>query len=83
MLNNALYCPYIAFNDSTWLKAMAMYYENIYRIVSDSIIPDDPEDLRPLLEDSSIGAMIDPLPYRISIALHAFSSNGNRKEEST
>jgi hypothetical protein len=63
MLNNALYYPYIAFNDSTWVKAMAMYYENIYRIVSDNIIPDDPEDLQPLLEDSSIGAVIDPVTY--------------------
>jgi len=68
MLNNALYYPYIAFNDSAWLKAMAMYYENIYRIVPDNIIPDDPEDLRPLLEDSSIGAMIDPVPYTAGMA---------------
>jgi len=48
MLNNALYYPYIAFNDSTWLKVMAMYYENMYRIVSDNIIPDDPEYLASL-----------------------------------
>lgn len=63
MLNNALYYPYIAFRDVNWLKAMAMYYEKIYRIVPDNVIPNDPEEFQPLLEDSSIGAMIDPIPY--------------------
>lgn len=62
-MNNALYYPYITFRDVNWLKAMAMYYENIYRIVPDNIIPDDPEDLQPLLEDASVGAMIDPIAY--------------------
>lgn len=63
MLNNALYYPYIEFTDINWVKAVAMYYENIYRIVPDNIIPADPEALQPLLEDSSVGAMIDPVPY--------------------
>jgi hypothetical protein len=63
MINNALYYPYIEFHDVNWIKAMAMYYENIYRIVPENIIPNDPEELQPLLEDSSIGAMIDPTCY--------------------
>lgn len=63
MIRNALYYPYIAFSNVSWIKAMAMFYENIYRIVPDNIVPDDPEALQPLLEDSSIGAMIDPAKY--------------------
>ena len=63
MFNNALYYPNIAFRNINWLKAMAMYYENIYRIVPNGIIPNDPIELQPLLEDSSIGAMIDPARY--------------------
>lgn len=63
MLRNALFYPYISFNDANWIKSMALFYDNIYRIVPDNIIPDDPEELQPLLEDSSIGAMIDPAKY--------------------
>lgn len=53
----------MAFQNPSWLKAIAMYYENIYRIVPDNIIPDDLEELQPLLEDSSIGKMLDPIRY--------------------
>lgn len=63
MFKNALYYPNIAFQNPSWLKAMSMYYENIYRIVPDGIIPEDPETLQPLLEDSSIGRMLDPIRY--------------------
>lgn len=63
MFKNALYYPYIAFQDPNWIKAIAMYYENIYRIVPNNMIPEDLEELQPLLEDSSIGRMIDPIRY--------------------
>ena len=63
MFKNALYYPYITFKDINWLKSMAMCYENIYRIVPDNIIPEDPDTLQPLLEDPSVGAMINPVPY--------------------
>ncbi len=42
---------------------MALFYDNIYRIVPDNVIPDDSEDLAPLLEEGSIGRMIDPANY--------------------
>lgn len=61
--SDALYYPYIAFSNPNWIKAMAMFYRTIYRIVPDNTIPDDPEVLQPLLEDGSIGRMIDPIPY--------------------
>lgn len=63
MLKHALYYPYIDFRNANWIKAMAMFYENIYRIVPDGLIPNDPEELQPLLEDGSVGAMINPIPY--------------------
>jgi hypothetical protein len=62
-MNNALYYPYIEFHDDNWLKAMAMYYENIYRIVPNDIIPNDSESLKPLIENSSVGTKINPTPY--------------------
>lgn len=65
MLNhsNALYYPHIPFVDPSWVKSMAMFYDNIYRIVPENVIPNDPEELEPLLEDPAIGKMLDPIPY--------------------
>jgi len=63
MIKNALYYPHISFQSSAFVKGLALFYENIYRIVPDNIIPDDPEDLQPLLEDDAIGKMIDPVKY--------------------
>lgn len=42
---------------------MALFYDNIYRIVPDNVIPEDAEELNPLLEEGAIGRMIDPAPY--------------------
>ena len=42
---------------------MALFYENIYRIVPENVIPEDAEELAPLLEEGTIGRMIDPAPY--------------------
>ena len=63
MLRKALYYPYISFKDVDWIKSMALFYDNIYRIVPDNILPDDPQELQPLLEDGSIGTGIDPVKY--------------------
>lgn len=66
MINNALYYPRIDFENPNWLKGVSLFYENIYRIVPDNVIPDDPEELQPLLEDPSVGKMIDPSKYSSS-----------------
>lgn len=58
-----MYYPYIGFQNPTWVKGMALFYESIYRIVPDNIIPEDHPDLQPLLEDPSIGRMIEPSGY--------------------
>ena len=63
MIKNALYYPHIGFQHPDWLKGMALFYESIYRIVPDNIIPQDHESLQPLLEDPTIGKMIDPSKY--------------------
>lgn len=44
---------------------MALFYDNIYRIVPTNTKPDDSKDLRALLEDGAIGKSIDPTNYSI------------------
>lgn len=62
-MKNALYYPHIALKNSRLIKAMALYYDNIYRIVPSHVEPDDPEELKPLLEEGHIGKKINPLEY--------------------
>lgn len=62
-MKNALYYPHIAFRDPRWIKAMALYYDNVYRIVPRDISPNDPEELKALLEEGSIGKKINPAEY--------------------
>lgn len=62
-LDNALYYPYIHFQDSTWLKAMALFYSRIYRIVPPNIKPADSTDIKVLMETGEIGCTIDPIIY--------------------
>jgi Family of unknown function (DUF6236) len=62
-MKNALYYPHIAFRDPSWIKAMALYYDNVYRIVPTDLTPDDPEELKALLEEGCIGKRIDPAKY--------------------
>lgn len=62
-MNNALYYPHIAFKNPDWIKSMALYYDNVYRIVPSDVVPDDPDELKPLLEEGCIGKKIDPAKY--------------------
>ncbi|MCH8538901.1 MAG: DUF6236 family protein [Alkalimonas sp.] len=63
MNKDALYYPHIALKNPGWIKAMALLYDNIYRIVPDNVIPEDSVELQALLEEGSVGKMIDPAPY--------------------
>ncbi len=63
MQKNALFYPQIGLQNSNLIKAMSLYYDNIYRIVPDNVIPEDAEDLQALLEEGSIGKSIDPAKY--------------------
>lgn len=76
-MENALYYPHIALKNPQLIKAMALYYDNIYRIVPSGIVPNDPIELRPLLEDGCIGRSINPIMY-VSETSHQFMQ---KKEE--
>lgn len=60
---NVLYYPHIGLRNASLTKALALFYDHVYRIVPDNVIPDDNEELQPLLEEGSVGKMIDPAPY--------------------
>lgn len=62
-MKNALYYPHISFRDSSWIKAMALYYDNVYRIVPKDLSPDDPKELKALIEEGFVGKKIDPAKY--------------------
>lgn len=66
MQKNVLYYPHIGLHNAPLTKALALFYEHVYRIVPDNVIPDDNEELHPLLEEGSVGGMIDPAPYSLS-----------------
>ena len=63
MESNALYYPFIDFRSSHIIKSLSLLHDRVYRIVPEGIIPDDVDELAPLLEDGSIGGKIDPKPY--------------------
>jgi len=63
MQKDALYYPHISLSDSSLIKSMALFYDNIYRIVPKDIIPKDSPDLKPLLEEGSVGNKINPSDY--------------------
>lgn len=63
MYENALYYPHIGLQNPSWVKAMALFYDSVYRIVPDNVVPEDAEELQPLLEEGSIGRMVDPSKY--------------------
>jgi hypothetical protein len=68
MNKDALYYPHIALKNPSWIKAMALLYDNIYRIVPDNVNPEDSSELGALLEEGSIGKKIDPAPYSYDVA---------------
>ncbi|MDD2270953.1 MAG: DUF6236 family protein [Desulfuromonadaceae bacterium] len=63
MFDNALYYPHINFKDTSWLKAMSLFYNRIYRIVPNTVGTKDCDEIIPLLETGYIGQSIDPIPY--------------------
>jgi hypothetical protein len=63
MENDALFYPQIGLNNPTLVKSMALLYDNVYRICPNEVIPDDHPDLAPLLEEGSIGRIVDPSNY--------------------
>ncbi|MDD5080342.1 MAG: DUF6236 family protein [Candidatus Omnitrophica bacterium] len=62
-IEDTLYYPYIHFQNNAWLKAMALFYNRIYRIVPPTISPTDSDDIKALIETDEVGCAIDPVPY--------------------
>jgi len=60
---DALFYPQISLDNSKLIKSMALIHDNIYRICPDNVIPEDDIDLMPLLEEGSVGKIIDPARY--------------------
>ncbi|MCU8005799.1 DUF6236 family protein [Shewanella sp. SM96] len=63
MKNDALFYPQISLDNPRLIKSMALLYDNVYRICPDNVIPDDHPELQALLEEGSIGKIIDPSKY--------------------
>lgn len=64
----ALYYPTIEFQDYAWLYSAALLWDRIYRIVPSSYIPDDPDNIKALIDTGEIGIPINPDPYAKEIA---------------
>jgi hypothetical protein len=62
-LAEALYYPRIEFRNTAWVKAAALFYNRIYRIVPRDVHPYDQDEIRPLLEDGTVGSPLDPARY--------------------
>lgn len=63
MSKDALFYPQIGFSDPAFVKALALFYDRVYRIVPNGTVPNDHSDLAPLLEEGLIGSMVDPVGY--------------------
>lgn len=65
MIEDALYYPGFNFQNLSWLKANALFYNRIYRIVppDPTISIDEDDEVRHLTESGEIGCYVDPVPY--------------------
>jgi len=66
--NYALYYPTIEFQDYEWLWSAALLWDRIYRIVPDTYIPNDQDEIRALVDTGEIGIPINPGDYAQDIA---------------
>jgi hypothetical protein len=62
---NGLYYPYIRFRDEGWLKASALYWDTMSRIVPTGHSPEDGDDIK-RLEQAGFVRSLDPSGNRIS-----------------
>jgi hypothetical protein len=52
---HGLYHPFIHFQNEAWLKLTALYWDGIFRMVPETIVPDDSNEVRVLAESGFIG----------------------------
>ena len=78
-IEDALYYPEISLRNPNLIKGMALFYDNIYRIVPESLYPDnDHPDLQALIEEGSIGRSLSPKKYVIEASNSFLSNLGTR-----
>ncbi len=75
-MNHALYYPSIEFHDYHWLWSAALLWDRIYRIVPEGYEPDEPENIRVLVEGGEIGIPLRPGPYAKDAAEELFDKVG-------
>lgn len=73
-MNSALYYPTIEFQDYAWLWNASLLWDRIYRIIPDGYEPDEPENVRRLVEEGEIGIPLHPGAYTREVA-HEFLSS--------
>jgi hypothetical protein len=66
--NYALYYPTLEFQSYEWLWSATLLWDKIYRIVPKSYAPEDPDNVKALVEDGSIGISINPDKYLGEVA---------------
>jgi hypothetical protein len=59
----ALYYPGLEFPSVTWVKAALLYWEGLLRIVPDGVSPNDPAEVKELVEAGVI-QNVSPAPFR-------------------
>ncbi|MDD3012634.1 MAG: DUF6236 family protein [Candidatus Gastranaerophilales bacterium] len=74
MNDSALYYPYIKFHDTAWIKAMSLFYDNIYRIVPIGFDLNDQKELKPLIKNKIIGLEFSNLSDYRKVASEKFLS---------
>jgi hypothetical protein len=72
----ALYYPQIEFPSAAWVKAALLYWEGLLRIVPDGRTPEDPPEVKALV-DAGVIQDVSPAPFR-SATSEAF---GTRLED--
>ncbi len=77
----ALYYPYIEFHDEKWVKAAALYYEGIDRIVPGSVIPRDTDFVKKLQDEEGFTRQLDPMEAAEQIAPDFFGYAGEVLQE--
>lgn len=69
MKNSALYYPSIEFGNYEWLWSASLLWDRIYRIVPNSYVPEDCENVRILFEEGGeIGIPLSPDKYKKEVA---------------
>jgi hypothetical protein len=68
MSNGVLYYPTIEFVDYNWLWQASLIWDRIYRIVPDGYEPNDPANVRALVDSGEIGTPIRPGAYAADVA---------------